>query len=188
VLTNIKVDHLLSSSLKDYRHDQISICKAGMSWQWKSVNFQFLHPPNMAEGKSKLSCNNSSCVLLVQHPSGSVLLTGDIEKPIEKQLIKAQADLLDIDVLIAPHHGSNSSSTHAFIRATSPNYVVFATGYRNPYGFPDEKVVSRYEEFGSDLVNTAAHGMITFNFSDKNGLQLQSGYREVRQRFWHSKF
>ncbi len=188
VLKNLKVEHLLSSSLKDYRHDQISICKAGMRWQWKSVNFQFLHPPNITEDNRKLSSNNSSCVLLVQHPSGSVLLTGDIEKPIEKQLIDAQADLLDIDVLIAPHHGSNSSSTRAFIRATSPDYVVFSTGYRNPYGFPDEKVVSRYKEFGSDLVNTASHGMITFNFSDKNGLQLQPGYREVRQRFWHSKF
>jgi len=60
-------------------------------------------------------------------------------------------------------------------------------GYRNPYGFPDEKVVSRYKEFGSEIVNTASQGMISFEFSDKNGLQLQPGYREVRQRFWHSK-
>ena len=188
ILTNINVEHLLGSHIKGYQHDQTRICKAGMSWQWKSVNFQFLHPPEITEDKKTLSSNNSSCVLLVQHPSGSVLLAGDIEKPIEKQLIDVQADLLDIDVLIAPHHGSNTSSTGAFIRATSPDYVVFTTGYRNPYGFPDEKVVSRYKEFGSDLVNTASHGMITFNFSDKNGLQLLPGYREVRQRFWHSKF
>ena len=144
--------------------------------------------PTCKEQKNrKLSSNNSSCVLLVEHPAGSILLTGDIEKRIEKKLVKEQADLLNIDVLIAPHHGSNSSSTGAFIQATSPDYVVFTTRYRNSYGFPDEKVVSRYKEFGSDLVNTVSHGMITFNFSDKNGLQLQPGYREVRQRFWHSK-
>ncbi len=148
--------------------------------------FSFLHPSEDELDEGKLSSNNSSCVLLVRHPAGAVLLTGDIEKPIERQLIEKQANLLDIDELIAPHHGSNSSSTSAFIKATSPDYVVFATGYRNPYGFPDEKVVSRYREFGSDLVNTASRGMITFDFSDKNGLQLLPGYREVRQRFWHS--
>lgn len=87
----------------------------------------------------------------------------------------------------APHHGSKFSSTSAFIQATSPVYVVFATGYRNPYGFSDEKVVSRYKEIGSYLVNTASQGMISFEFSNKNELQLQPGYRELRQRFWHSK-
>jgi competence protein ComEC len=186
ILSNIKIDHLISSK-DDYNHGSLSICKAGMEWQWNSVRFQFLHPPAVKKANSKLSSNNSSCVLLVEHPAGSILLTGDIEKPIERKLLKEQADLLNIDVLIAPHHGSNSSSTKAFIQATSPDYVVFTTGYRNSYGFPDEKVVSRYKEFGSDLVNTASRGMITFNFSDKNGLQLQPGYREVRQRFWHSK-
>jgi competence protein ComEC len=102
-------------------------------------------------------------------------------------LLKIYSDILDVDILIAPHHGSNSSSTKSFIEAVSPEYVIFATGYRNPYGFPDEKVVSRYKESGSNLVNTASHGMITFKFSNKNGLQLLPGYREVRQRFWHSK-
>ena len=187
ILSNINVEHLISSNIEEYKHAQLSFCEAGMQWQWKQVYFQFLHPSANRDERRKLSSNNSSCVLLVRHPAGSVLLTGDIEKQIERQLLKKQADLLDVEVLIAPHHGSNSSSTRAFIHATSPDYVVFATGYRNPYGFPDEKVVSRYKETGSDLVNTASRGMITFNISDKNGLQLQPGYREVRQRFWHSK-
>lgn len=186
ILSNIQVDQLISSK-DDYVHENLSTCSAGMEWQWDSVHFQFLHPPSEKNANSKLSSNNSSCVLLVEHSAGSILLTGDIEKRIEKKLLKEQANLLNIDVLIAPHHGSNSSSTREFIQATSPDYVVFATGYRNSYGFPDEKVVSRYKEFGSHLVNTASRGMITFNFSDKNGLQLQPGYREVRQRFWHSK-
>ena len=189
ILSNMPVGKLISSKVKDYQHEPRSVCRAGVEWQWNSVQFQFLHPPaDLTEKRiEKLSENNSSCVLLLTHPSGSVLLTGDIEKSVEKRLITKQLDKLDVDVLIAPHHGSNSSSTHAFIQATSPDYVVFATGYRNPYGFPDEKVVSRYKEFGSHLVNTASQGMISFEFSDKNGLQLQPGYREVRQRFWHSK-
>ncbi len=187
ILSNINVVHLISSNVDEYKHDLLSVCKAGKQWKWGQVHFQFLHPSATRKGKAKLSSNNSSCVLLVRHPAGSVLFTGDIERRIERQLLEKQADLLDVDVLIAPHHGSNSSSTRAFIHATSPDYVVFATGYRNPYGFPDEKVISRYKETGCDLVNTASRGMITFYISEKNGLQLQPGYREVRHRFWHSK-
>lgn len=189
ILLNMPVDKLISSNIDDYQHSQRSVCRAGLEWQWNSVQFQFLHPPaDLSKEKfKKLSKNNSSCVLLLTHASGSVLLTGDIEKKIEKRLIAKQRDLLDVDVLIAPHHGSKSSSSRGFIQASSPKYVVFATGYRNPYGFPDEKVVSRYKEFGSHLVNSASQGMISFKFSDKDGLQLLPGYREVRQRFWHSK-
>ena len=189
ILSNMPVRKLMSSNIEVYKHDQLSTCRTGESWRWNDVHFEFLHPSVELNAKEfkKLSSNNSSCVLLLTHPSGSVLLTGDIEKTIEKRLITSQFDKLDVDVLIAPHHGSKSSSTQAFIQATSPDYVVFATGYRNPYGFPDEKVVSRYKEFGSYLVNTATQGMISFEFSDKNGLQLQPGYREMRQRFWHSK-
>ena len=186
ILSNIQVEHVITSKIDEYDYKHLTACRAGFTWRWGSVVFKFLHPTENAKAR-KLSDNNSSCVLLVQHPAGGVLLTGDIEKPIEKFLINKYSDQLDIDLLIAPHHGSNSSSTQEFIQVTSPDFVVFATGYRNPYGFPDEKVVLRYEEFGSDLVNTASQGMITFVFSAKNGLQLLPGYREVRQRFWHSE-
>jgi len=186
VLSNLQVEHLISSNIEDYKHPKKDLCNSELEWYWRSVRFKFLHPTNELIEKGRLSSNNSSCVLLVEHSAGKILLTGDIEKSVERKLIKKQTNSLDIDVLIAPHHGSNSSSTKAFIEATSPDYVVFAAGYRNPYGFPDEKVISRYKEFCSDLVNTATRGMITFTFSDKNGLQLLPEYREVRQRFWHS--
>ena len=186
LLANIKVKQMIANQITGYQHNQLSACREGL--QWQEVTFSFLHPSNdlAAENIGTLSKNNSSCVLRVEHPSGSLLLTGDIEKSVERKLVKQQANKLDVDVLIAPHHGSNSSSTTAFIQATTPDYVVFTTGYRNPYGFPDEKVVSRYEKVGSDLVNSATQGMISFEFSNKNGLQLQPGYREVRQRFWHT--
>ncbi len=187
ILDNMTVGELVSTFNEEYKHNNLNTCDAGVVWQWNDVRFQFLYPTETSKSKAKLSSNNSSCVLHIQHPAGSMLLTGDIEKTVEKQLLETYTDLLDTDVLIAPHHGSNTSSTKQFIRAVSPKYVVFATGYRNPYGFPDEKVISRYKEFGSHLVNTASHGMITFKLSNKYGLQLLPGYREVRQRFWHSK-
>ena len=189
LLANIKVKHMIANQTAGYRHENLQACREGMSWVWNSVEFRFLHPSrNIAdENIGTLSKNNSSCVLRISHPSGSILLTGDIERAVERALVKQKPEMLDVDLLIAPHHGSNSSSTTPFILGTSPDYVVFTTGYRNPYGFPDEKVVSRYEKIGSHLVNTAMQGMISFEISDKNGLQLQPGYRELRQRFWHTE-
>ena len=73
ILSNIRVDHLISSK-DDYVHESLNICKAGMEWQWNSVHFQFLHPPAKNKENRKLSSNNSSCVLLVEHPAGNILL------------------------------------------------------------------------------------------------------------------
>ncbi len=189
LLATIKVKHMIANQTAGYRHKNLQACREGMGWVWNDVEFKFLHPNKKIadENIGTLSKNNSSCVLRINHPSGSILFTGDIERSVERNLVKQKPEMLNVDILIAPHHGSNSSSTASFIQATSPDYVVFTTGYRNPYGFPDEKVVSRYEKIGSHLVNTAMQGMISFEISDNNGLQLLPGYREVRQRFWHTE-
>ena len=189
LLNHFHAKQMIVNQTTGYTHENITACRAGMRWSWQFVEFEVLSPAKTlaAENIGKLSKNNSSCVLRAQHASGSLLLSGDIERKAEKMLTKKYHDSLDVDVLIAPHHGSKSSSTKAFIQATSPEFVVFTTGYRNPYGFPDEKVVSRYKEFGSHLVNSATQGMISFEFSNKNGLQLLPGYRELRQRFWHTQ-
>ena len=185
LLSNIDIKRLVTSVPSGYGHKYTSECKAGISWEWDGIHYQFLHPDENMHGLSK---NNGSCVLLVRHMQGSVLITGDIERPIERFLVENKPDLLDTDVLVVPHHGSNSSSTTAFIKNTSPEYAVFATGYRNPYGFPSEKVLARYERFGSTLLNTASQGMIVFTFSNEKGLKVHKSYREKRQRFWHSAF
>ena len=189
LLSQFHAKRMIVNQTTGYSHENLEACRAGMQWKWKSVMFKVLSPAeNLPDDNiGNLSKNNSSCVLRVQHKSGSLLLSGDIERKAEKKLIKKYNEMLDTDVLIAPHHGSKSSSTQAFIQATSPDYVVFTTGYRNPYNFPDENVVSRYKEFGSNIVNTATQGMISFKFSEKNGLQLLPTYRVLRQRFWHSR-
>lgn len=189
LLSQYQTKQMIVNQTTGYNHENVDACREGMRWEWKAVEFTVLSPAETlpADNIGNLSKNNSSCVLRVQHASGSLLLSGDIERKAEKTLTKKYNDMLNVDVLIAPHHGSKSSSTKAFIQATSPKFVVFTTGYRNPYGFPDEKVVSRYKEFGSYLVNTATQGMISFEFSDKNGLRVQPGYRELRQRFWHTQ-
>lgn len=186
VLKNIPVKGLLSSAPEAFVHDYSSQCADGMTWQWNEVEFKFLHPNTQLDNLATLSTNNSSCVLLIRHPAGSFLITGDIEAPIERKLVEKYPNLIDTDVLIVPHHGSNSSSTKVFIQATSPKYAVIASGYRNPYGFPKKKVTARYHKFGSQLLNTASQGMIMFSLSKRKGMTLHQGYRLAHKRFWHS--
>ncbi|HEY2929716.1 ComEC/Rec2 family competence protein, partial [Piscinibacter sp.] len=78
-----------------------------------------------------------SCVLRVSSAgSGSVLLTGDIEREQEAALVALLGDALKSDVLVVPHHGSKTSSTAAFLDAVQPRDAVFQAGYRNRFGHP----------------------------------------------------
>ncbi len=182
VLNHIPVKRLISNSRHKLGNREADLCRAGFSWNWDAIKFEFLHPD---EHISKLSKNNRSCVLRIEHPAGVILITGDIERLIERKLLETQHKLLDTDILIVPHHGSNSSSTTEFIQATSPEYAVFATGYRNPYKLPHKKVIERYTKQKSTLLNTAHMGMVSFSLSD-HGIELHQGYREQRKKFWHS--
>lgn len=72
-------------------------------------------------------------------------MTGDIEKNVELALVELDADILKSDVVIAPHHGSKSSSTAAFIEAVAPSASIMTPGYLNRYQHPRPEVVVRYQ-------------------------------------------
>jgi competence protein ComEC len=104
--------------------------------------------------------------LQIRSSRGSVLLPGDIETQAEAQLAISYAGELASDVLLAPHHGSRSSSSYAFLKRVDPDFVVFSAGYRNSFGHPHDRVVTRYGEFASKTLNTAEAEMISFEFSE----------------------
>ncbi|GEM_PF-54762 len=86
--------------------------------------------------------NDASVVGRLRYGNFSVLLTGDIEQAAERRLVATGLDL-SADVLQAPHHGSNSSSSDSFVRAVSPQVVVVSAGNRNQYGHPHEDALTR---------------------------------------------
>lgn len=89
------------------------------------------------------------------------------------------------DVLLAPHHGSLTSSTAVFIEAVSPAHVVFQAGYRNRFGHPRPEVVARYQAAGVRIWQSVTHGGVRFSFT-KDGIEAQS-YREQYRRYWHAE-
>ncbi len=153
-------------------------CHAQPPWQWDGIRFRYLPTPAMAGG------NNASCVLKITTPGGrGVLLPGDIERSVETALLTAPAGALAADVLVAPHHGSRSSSTPAFIHAVRPDWVLFATGYRNRFGFPRPDIVARYRAAGVRYMDSATAGAIEVCIGDRQGVRV-SGWRQRRKRVW----
>ena len=150
-------------------------CRAGQGWEWDGVRFRVLHPPAPRDG------NDGSCVLKVSTAGGALLLTGDLEASGEAALLAAGSDPA-ARVVVAPHHGSATSSSARFVRAVDPEYVVYAVGYRNRYGFPDPSVVARYRNVGATGITTAGMGAVTLRMGPE-GLHW-SGYRQRALRYW----
>ncbi len=105
--------------------------------------------------------NNASLVLRLSYGSIDVLFTGDLEAEGERQVL-AQNSAIASEVLKAPHHGSRTSSTAAFINAVVPQVVIASLGYHNRFGFPAREVVQRYEGHHSRLLRTDLDGTVSF--------------------------
>ena len=184
LLASVKIGEVLTSDPADLQSMLLSSrsikgCVAGLSWQWDGVNFKFLHPSQYKIFKG----NNASCVLRVSSENGSILLTGDIEKAVENSLLRYHRNKLKADVLIAPHHGSSSSSTGAFIKAVSPHIVLYPVGYLNRYGFPKEDVAKRYQSMKVTSFDSASGGAILVDFMSQVDPKVTK-YRDMAKKYW----
>lgn len=154
-------------------------CLAGERWSWDGVDFEILHPPPTLPYLG----NESSCVLRIEAPGGSVLIPGDIGEVIEGRLVREQAERLDVDLLIAAHHGSAGSSSAAFLSAVSPTEVWYSAGHRNRFRFPREEVRARAQAVGAVQWNTATEGALTRRFGPARKART-TGVRREAPRWW----
>jgi competence protein ComEC len=157
-------------------------CEAGKRWVWDDVAFSFLHPMRDQQN-ADWSENDDSCVLLVSSTGGDVLLPGDIEYRAESYLTSNHM-IPAVDVVVAPHHGSKSSSSEPFVAATRPRFVIFSTGHRNRWGFPAESVSSRWRNAGAEGITTADSGAVVFAIDRSGRLALQRRERPDGRRIW----
>jgi beta-lactamase superfamily II metal-dependent hydrolase len=103
--------------------------------------------------------NNVSVVAKLIHGENSCLFTGDIEDKAEEDIIDSGADLRS-DVLKIAHHGSNSSSSYAFLKAVGGRYAVIGVGSPNSYGHPTEDTLAALEDTGYEILRTDLDGNI----------------------------
>jgi competence protein ComEC len=159
-------------------------CAAGQHWSWDGVRFEMLQPLAASYGDPALKANARSCTLRVSGQSRSMLLAGDIEAAQEAELTARDAARLHADVLLAPHHGSGTSSTPAFLLAVRPTVGIFQVGYRNRYHHPTRQVYERYAEMGIRRLRTDEAGAIVLAF----GREVEaSEYRREHARYWYGQ-
>ncbi|MEZ5564433.1 MAG: hypothetical protein R3F24_02490 [Gammaproteobacteria bacterium] len=155
-------------------------CRSGDQWWWDGVHFEVLHPPVDVRMEDD---NSSSCVLRVTAGSTRVLLPGDIEAVTEYQLAR-RGEPGTADLVLAPHHGSRSSSTPDFVQATQARFTVFSTGFRNRWHFPATEVVARWAGSGTCLLDTAVEGSLQFDATVADGLRLTRRWRDAAPGIW----
>ena len=175
------IQQIMGSSpevLPDYK---VTLCQAGQHWQWDGVNFEVLHPSANFTGKSD---NERSCVLRVSNAHHSVLLTGDIEKDAELQLVKPQHSLAS-EVLILAHHGSKYSSSYTFLDAVQPKLAIVSSGYLNRFNHPHPETINRLTQHGIPWLNTVQSGAIRLYFPPNADAFNLEQWRLLDQHIWH---
>lgn len=136
---------------------------AGDRFRAAGTDFDVLHPG--PETFARSAENNGSLVLALRLGPRRVLLTGDIEAAAEAELVARRADL-SADVLKVAHHGSRTSTTHAFLERVSPRVAVVGVGRRNRFGHPGAAVTKRLSGAGARVFRTDLHGDVSLLFRD----------------------
>ncbi|MBU2976986.1 DNA internalization-related competence protein ComEC/Rec2 [Alteromonas sp. C1M14] len=157
-------------------------CTQGQGFAWQGLTFQMYWPKAL----NRTDGNGFSCVFTVSDGHNTVLFPGDIPKAVEYELLYASAPI-QAQLLIAPHHGSSTSSSRAFIEAVAPDFTVFSTGYYHRWRLPHDQVVKRYEQTGSKLINTAKHGYVRFTF-DGAEIEMYSQGAGWHQRWYDGRW
>ncbi len=177
--SSLSLDHPLVLRQSDHRR-----CEAGQSWEWDGVRFEMLYPDPAVYASSKWKPNARSCTLKISNERHAILLPGDIEAAQEGHLLAAGAKRLRANVLLAPHHGSGTSSTLPFLEAVRPELALFQVGHDNRYGHPKPDVFQRYGDLGVRRLRTDESGAVTLHVGESMALRA---WREDRARYWYGR-
>jgi competence protein ComEC len=171
--------------LSSFDSDPARRCVAGQRWEWDGVSFEVLHPsPGHygPQGQGLLSSNAMSCVLRVASARHSAWLGGDIDAAQETRLALARPQER-ATVLLAPHHGSATSSSPVLLNTLQPRWVLVQSGYRNRFGHPSPVVVERYHQRGIAWVDSPDCGAAIWRSTAPEAVRCQ---RAVQRRYWHA--
>jgi competence protein ComEC len=123
--------------------------------------------PNGDSDPDAVSDNDHSLVLRLVYGSRRFLLTGDVERHAENEML-ATPEFLSADVIKVPHHGSHTSSTQQFIDAVRPEFAIISVGRRSRFGHPHKDVVERWMNSGANVMTTGENGMISASTDGKD--------------------
>ena len=170
----------IGAQLDGVRAPAVEHCEAGARWRLGDLSVTLWRDGDAGGGRG--DSNDASCVLVVQYGDVELILPGDITRRTEQRLL---ADLewwqAGVRAVIAPHHGSNTSSGERWVATLAPDYVIYSAGYRHRFGHPHPLVMARYESIGAEAFTTAYTGAIRLQFSATD-LHLQ--FSRDHAPFW----
>jgi len=141
----------------------------GEHFEWAGVRVSVLWPDSSDPARAR---NDDSVVLRIEDGKDSFLLTGDIERPVERGIL-TNGDALAADFLKVPHHGAKTSSTQPFLDAVRPSIAAISVGEANPFGHPNAEVVQRILSEGTRLFRTDRDGAVTVS-TDGRSLNVRA--------------
>lgn len=139
---------------------QIAVTHTGEQFQLGDATLSVLHP---AAGNGIEDMNDLSLVLLVEYAGKRLLITGDISREVELQLLDAVGP---VEVLQVSHHGSGGSSCGEFLEKLSPDYALISCGVNNDYGHPHDSVLERLEDVGAAIYRTDRDGTLVLGIQE----------------------
>jgi len=133
----------------------------GESFHWDGVDGEFLWPAIPPEEIGPSAKNNDSLVLRLHFGNRTILLPGDAEKQVEREIISENnSGTMRSDVLKVGHHGSKNSTTTEFLAAVQPQFGIISTGEDNPYGHPSPELLDRLQSAGVRILRTDQNGAV----------------------------
>lgn len=135
------------------------------------VRLEIIYPPadffDKKNSQRWRTLNNNSLVVRVSFGYKSFFFPGDIKTRAEEELVSIWGDRLKSTVLLAPHHGSRTSSTKGFLGEVAPEIVIISSGWNSRFKFPHLPVLRRYQDNGCQILVTAHHGAIIVSTDGK---------------------
>jgi len=155
-------------------------CRASQQWRWDGVQFSVLHPRVADAWRG----NNRSCVLRVQAGAHRLLIAGDIEAAAERRMLAAGEAAFAADAIVVPHHGSQTSSTPAFVGAVQPDWATVSAGWQNRHGHPHPDIVARWRGVGAKVITTGNSGTLTMRLGESEPPLPRAA--RAQRRFWRA--
>ena len=144
-------------SVKNEKANEIEAIAGKIIELGNGVALKIIYPKKSLEGQTVKNPNNSSVVLMLDYKETEILLVGDIESKVEKELLN---DDIDADILKVGHHGSKTSTTAGFLEKVSPQIAFIQVGSKNKFGHPSPEVIQRLENFGIKYYRTDIDGHV----------------------------
>lgn len=154
--------------LSKARSERVAVrpMRYGDQYDFGGAHIEVLSPPP-AYVPAAAPKNDDSLVLRITYGNRSFLLTGDMERPMERRLLGSATDIR-ADVLKVGHHGSNTSSTNPFLDSVTPRYAIISDGFANSFHHPSEQVLMRLGEHRAEVLRTDRQGLITIRTNGHN--------------------